>query len=83
MTVGKFTGPRWYEDMPYGPLTRQNHDLLSLLSYDLPRSETTSVAQARGVARGDYLRVRFAEMAVQTEAALATLPVTEDQELNL
>ncbi|HVA10955.1 MAG TPA: hypothetical protein VNG32_02190 [Candidatus Dormibacteraeota bacterium] len=64
----------WYDNIPYGPLTRENHDDLSLYSYDLPRSEITRVAEARGVAKGDYKRVRFAEMAVQQVADLILSP---------
>lgn len=51
-----------YEDIPYGPLTRENFRTLASSFFDASRLDEQEVAKARGINRYDYMRDRFAEV---------------------
>jgi hypothetical protein len=60
-------------DLPFGPLTREGFDALSLSYYDASFVYGRQAqARERGVNSRDYLRVRFAEIA--TRAAVEPTP---------
>jgi hypothetical protein len=49
----------WCEDLPYGPLTRAEHDELARDSFYDPEGRAATVAKARGISEDDYLQLRF------------------------
>ena len=53
---------RWYEGIPYGPLTREDFDRLSSSFYDASRMDEEAAAIRRGIRSGDFLGMAFHDM---------------------
>lgn len=52
----------WYEQIPYGPLTREDYELLGASYYDESLSDVQVVAQKRGILAGDLSKLIFKEL---------------------
>ena len=62
---------KWYEEIPYGPLTKEDFERLSSSFYDSSRIDEEAVAIARGIRSGEFLGMVFHDMrAANTEVEL-------------
>ena len=55
-------------DVPYGPLTREDHASLANSFYDSSRLEAQRIAQARGIRSGEAIGLALREMKAKSEA---------------
>ncbi len=51
---------KWYYELPYGPLTRENHSKLASALYDATDPEQRRVAERRGIGPREFIGVEIA-----------------------
>lgn len=73
---------KWYEEIPYGPLTKDDFERLSSAFYDSSRIDEEAVAIKRGIRSGEFLGMVFHDMRVaNTEAELTTDEVAREYDM--
>jgi len=64
---------RWFEEIPYGPLTREDYDRLGVSFYDERSEDAQLVARKCGIQKGEVLDLYLGEMIARAKAARAEL----------